>query len=72
LINECKADVPECPYGKQGQKDLGRLFYNDFLANPSSSYFAIVTNPEFIHATSYTASLTDKNLKKTFIGVSDA
>ncbi|OAX39601.1 hydroxymethylglutaryl-CoA synthase [Rhizopogon vinicolor AM-OR11-026] len=60
------------PYGKQVQKGFGRLFYNDFLANPSAPQFANIPSPESILATSYTASLTDKNLEKTFIGASKA
>jgi hydroxymethylglutaryl-CoA synthase len=71
-IDDIDYAVFHSPYGKQVQKGLGRLFYNDFLANPSSPYFANVANPESVLATSYTASLTDKNLEKTFIGVSKA
>ncbi|EGN96872.1 hypothetical protein SERLA73DRAFT_185085 [Serpula lacrymans var. lacrymans S7.3] len=58
------------PYGKQVQKGLGRLFYNDFLARPSAPQFANVPSPESIISTSYKASLTDKTLEKTFIGAS--
>ncbi|KAG2358515.1 hydroxymethylglutaryl-coenzyme A synthase N terminal-domain-containing protein [Suillus spraguei] len=59
-IDDIDYAVFHSPYGKQVQKGLGRLFYNDFLANPSSPYFANVANPESYLETSY----------KTFIGVS--
>ncbi|KAI6116817.1 hydroxymethylglutaryl-coenzyme A synthase C terminal-domain-containing protein [Pisolithus croceorrhizus] len=58
------------PYGKQVQKAFGRLFYNDFVNFPSSPQFANIPSPEGILALSYTASVTDKNLEKTFIGAS--
>ncbi|KAF8835510.1 hydroxymethylglutaryl-CoA synthase [Paxillus ammoniavirescens] len=64
--------VFHAPYGKQVQKGLGRLFYNDFLTSPSAPQFANVPSPETILATSHTASLTDKSLEKTFIGISKA
>ncbi|KAG6334366.1 hypothetical protein ID866_4727 [Astraeus odoratus] len=60
------------PYGKQVQKAFGRLFYNDFVASPSSPQFANVPSPETILNTTYNASLTDKNLEKTFIAASKA
>ncbi|KAH7890878.1 hydroxymethylglutaryl-coenzyme A synthase C terminal-domain-containing protein [Phlebopus sp. FC_14] len=60
------------PYGKQVQKGLGRLFYNDFLSSPSAPQFANIASPETLLATPYTASLTDKNLEKTFITASKA
>ena len=71
-INDIDFAIFHSPYGKQVQKGFGRLFYNDFLANPSAPQFANIPNPESVLATSYTASLTDKNLEKTFIGASKA
>ncbi|KAI9464723.1 hydroxymethylglutaryl-coenzyme A synthase C terminal-domain-containing protein [Boletus coccyginus] len=62
--------VFHAPYGKQVQKGFGRLFYNDFINSPSAPQFANVPSPDTILATSYTASLTDKNLEKTFIAAS--
>lgn len=64
--------VFHAPYGKQVQKGFGRLFYNDFVNSPSAPQFANVPSPDTILATSYTASLTDKNLEKTFIAASKA
>ncbi|KAF9240605.1 hydroxymethylglutaryl-coenzyme A synthase C terminal-domain-containing protein [Melanogaster broomeanus] len=71
-IDDIDYAVFHAPYGKQVQKGLGRLFYNDFLTSPSAPQFANVPSPETILATSYNASLTDKNLEKTFIGASKA
>ncbi|KIJ65533.1 hypothetical protein HYDPIDRAFT_88535 [Hydnomerulius pinastri MD-312] len=71
-LDDVEYAVFHSPYGKQVQKGLGRLFYNDFLASPSATQFANVPSPENVLATSYTASLTDKNLEKTFIGISKA
>lgn len=64
--------VFHAPYGKQVQKGLGRMFWNDFVNFPSAPQFANVPSPETILATSYTATLTDKNLEKTFITASKA
>jgi len=55
------------PYGKQTVKGHARLLYNDFLSSPSSPRFANIPSPESILSTSYTSSLTDKALEKTFI-----
>jgi len=46
------------------------MFYNDFITNPSAPQFANVADPESILSAPYKASLTDKNLEKTFIGAS--
>lgn len=64
--------VFHAPYGKQVQKGFGRLFYNDFVNSPSAPQFANIPSPDTILSTSYTASLTDKNLEKTFITASKA
>lgn len=64
--------VFHAPYGKQVQKALGRLFYNDFVNSPSAPQFANIPSPDTILATSYNASLTDKSLEKTFIAASKA
>lgn len=60
------------PYGKLVQKGHARLLYNDFLSNPSHSKFESVPNPDDILALSHKASLTDKALEKTFIGLAGA
>jgi hydroxymethylglutaryl-CoA synthase len=69
-LDEIDYAVFHAPYGKQVQKGYGRMFYSDFLANPSASQFASIPDPEAILSAPYKASLTDKALEKTFIGVS--
>jgi hydroxymethylglutaryl-CoA synthase len=60
------------PYGKLVQKGHARLVFNDFLANPAHPSFANVPNPDALKAMDYQASLTDKNVEKTFIGIAKA
>lgn len=55
------------PYGKLVQKGHARMFYNDYLRNPSSPAFADV--PESIKSLDKTKTYTDKAVEKTFIGV---
>ncbi|OWZ55576.1 hydroxymethylglutaryl-CoA synthase [Cryptococcus neoformans 125.91] len=55
------------PYGKLVQKGHARLFYNDYLRNPSSPLFANV--PESIQSLDKTKTYTDKTVEKAFIGV---
>jgi hydroxymethylglutaryl-CoA synthase len=62
--------VFHAPYGKQVQKGYGRMFYSDFLANPSAPQFADIPDHESILSAPYKASLTDKALEKTFIAAS--
>lgn len=69
-LDEIDYAVFHAPYGKQVQKGYGRMFYNDFLTNPSAPQFASVPDPESILSAPYKASLTDKNLEKIFIGAS--
>jgi hydroxymethylglutaryl-CoA synthase len=57
------------PYGKQAVKGFARVLYNDFLANPSAPAFANVADAETYRTLSQSASLSDKNLEKTFIGI---
>ena len=57
------------PYGKMVQKAHARLVYNDFLANPDAPRFANVPDREAWLAQPYKATLTDKTLEKTFMGV---
>ncbi|KAG8525967.1 3-hydroxy-3-methylglutaryl coenzyme A synthase [Bacidia gigantensis] len=56
------------PACKLVAKSYGRLLYNDFRASPDSPAFEPV--PKDIRDLSYEASLTDKNVEKTFMGLS--
>ncbi|KAH8825947.1 hydroxymethylglutaryl-coenzyme A synthase C terminal-domain-containing protein [Flagelloscypha sp. PMI_526] len=58
------------PYGKQAIKGHARAVFNDFLLSPTK--FATVPEPDHFSALDKTASLTDKNVEKTFIGVAKA
>ncbi|KAI0629323.1 hydroxymethylglutaryl-CoA synthase [Trametes polyzona] len=60
------------PYGKMVQKAHARLVYNDFLANPDAPKYANVPDREALLAQPYKATLTDKALEKTFIGIAKA
>ena len=60
------------PYGKQAVKGFGRLFFDDFLAAPTSPRFANIPNPEAFLALSDAQSFTDKNVEKTFVSASKA
>ncbi|KAG6831620.1 hypothetical protein H0H87_004682 [Tephrocybe sp. NHM501043] len=60
------------PYGKQAVKGFGRLWFNDFLSNPTSARFADIPNPESFLKLSHTDSLNDKSVEKTFINASKA
>ncbi|KAF9052320.1 hydroxymethylglutaryl-CoA synthase [Hymenopellis radicata] len=60
------------PYGKQAVKGHARMAFNDFLSNPSAPQYANVPNPESFLSLSQAASLTDKNVEKTFINVAKA
>jgi hydroxymethylglutaryl-CoA synthase len=56
--------TPTC---KQVAKSYARLLYNDYLANPSLPLFADV--PSELRDIEYSASLTDKLVEKTFMGL---
>lgn len=56
--------APTC---KLVQKSYGRMLYNDYLANPSNPAFAEVA-PE-LRDVDYEKSITDKNIEKTFMGL---
>ncbi|KAH8833394.1 hydroxymethylglutaryl-coenzyme A synthase C terminal-domain-containing protein [Flagelloscypha sp. PMI_526] len=58
------------PYGKQAVKGHARAVFNDFLSTPAN--FPNVPEPDHFTALDKTASLTDKNVEKTFIGVAKA
>ncbi|KAK7025172.1 3-hydroxy-3-methylglutaryl coenzyme A synthase [Favolaschia claudopus] len=57
------------PYGKQAVKGHARMLFNDFLSSPSSPHFAAIPEADRTTFLSHTpkASLTDKNVEKTFI-----
>jgi len=56
--------APNC---KLVNKSYARLLYNDYLANPSAAIFADV--PQEVKDVSYQASLADKTVEKTFMGL---
>ena len=56
------------PTCKLVAKSYGRLLYNDFISSPDLPAFESV--PKEMRDLSYKASLTDKNLEKTFMGLS--
>jgi hydroxymethylglutaryl-CoA synthase len=60
------------PYGKQTVKAHARMLFNDFLANPSHPKFAKIPSAEALLDMSYHATLTDKNVEKTFIAAAKA
>ncbi|KAJ7642793.1 hydroxymethylglutaryl-coenzyme A synthase N terminal-domain-containing protein [Mycena polygramma] len=55
------------PYGKQAIKGHARMLYNDFIAAPKASRFADIPGAEAFLASTHAASLTDKNVEKTFV-----
>ncbi|KAK4703136.1 hydroxymethylglutaryl-CoA synthase, partial [Phenoliferia sp. Uapishka_3] len=58
------------PYGKLVQKGFARLMYNDYLSNPTSPKFANV--PESLLALDRSTTLLNKEVEKTFVGLSAA
>lgn len=60
------------PYGKQAVKGFARIMYNDFLAAPTAPQYANIPNPEAFLSQTHVASLSDKNVEKTFITASKA
>ncbi|KAF9466138.1 hydroxymethylglutaryl-coenzyme A synthase C terminal-domain-containing protein [Collybia nuda] len=60
------------PYGKQAVKGFARVMYNDFLAAPTAPQHANIPNPEAFLSQTHAASLSDKNVEKTFITASKA
>ncbi|EIW66406.1 hypothetical protein TREMEDRAFT_41020 [Tremella mesenterica DSM 1558] len=53
------------PYGKLVQKGHARMFYNDYLRNPSSPHFSSVLPA--IKSLEKTKTYTDKTVEKTFL-----
>jgi hydroxymethylglutaryl-CoA synthase len=60
------------PYGKQAVKGFARIMYNDFLSAPTAPHFVNIPNPEAFLSQTHVASLSDKNVEKTFITASKA
>lgn len=56
--------APTC---KLVSKSYARLLYNDFLADPSNPLFASV--PQELRDLDHNASLSDKNIEKTFVAL---
>ncbi|KAI5298836.1 Hydroxymethylglutaryl-CoA synthase-like protein AKT4-1, partial [Ascosphaera atra] len=59
--------APTC---KLVAKSYARMLYNDFLSNPSNPIFADV--PAELRELDYDASLSDRTVEKTFMGLSKA
>nr|V5XYR2.1 RecName: Full=Hydroxymethylglutaryl-CoA synthase-like protein AKT4-1; AltName: Full=AK-toxin biosynthesis protein 4-1 [Alternaria alternata]BAO10625.1 hydroxymethylglutaryl-CoA synthase [Alternaria alternata] len=55
------------PTNKLVSKSYARLLYVDYLENPANPIFAEV--PDSIREVEYRASLTDKSIEKTFMGL---
>lgn len=60
------------PYGKQAVKGHARMIYNDFITTPDASRFADIPNAESFLSITHAASLSDKNIEKTFINAAKA
>jgi hydroxymethylglutaryl-CoA synthase len=60
--------VFHAPTCKLVAKSYARLLYNDYVANPSSEQFADV--PAELRDIDYEASLSDRNIEKTFVALS--
>ncbi|GAA5849441.1 hypothetical protein JCM8547_000452 [Rhodosporidiobolus lusitaniae] len=58
------------PYGKLVQKGFARLLYNDYLSNPTAEKFATV--PAHLGELERSATLLNKEVEKTFTGLSSA
>ncbi|EIN03878.1 hydroxymethylglutaryl-CoA synthase [Punctularia strigosozonata HHB-11173 SS5] len=71
-ITDVDYSVFHSPYGKMVQKGHARMYYNDFLQDPSSPRFAGVPNAEAFASVPRAKSLTDKTLEKAFMAVAKA
>ena len=58
-------ELTRSPYGKLVQKGHARMFYNDYLRNPTHPSFANI--PESIKSLDKTKTYTDKAVEKAFI-----
>ncbi|KAJ7578049.1 hydroxymethylglutaryl-coenzyme A synthase C terminal-domain-containing protein [Mycena floridula] len=66
-IDDIDYAIFHSPYGKQTVKGHARMIYNDFLTTPEASCFANIPNAEALLSVTHAASLSDKNIEKTFI-----
>ncbi|KAF8541047.1 putative hydroxymethylglutaryl-CoA synthase [Trichophaea hybrida] len=57
--------APTC---KLVSKSYARMLYNDYVASPNSEQFSTV--PEELRDLAYESSLSDRNIEKTFLGLS--
>lgn len=71
-LDDVDYSIFHSPYGKQAVKGFARMYYNDFLSAPAAPQFANIPNPEGFLASTHLASLSDKNVEKTFITASKA
>ncbi|KAJ7091467.1 hydroxymethylglutaryl-coenzyme A synthase N terminal-domain-containing protein [Mycena belliarum] len=55
------------PYGKQAIKGHARMLYNDFITTPTAPQFANIPEAQAFLSSTHAASLTDKNVEKTFV-----
>jgi hydroxymethylglutaryl-CoA synthase len=60
--------VFHAPTCKLVSKSYARLLYNDYVVSPTSEQFSAV--PEELRDIDYEASLSDRNIEKTFVGLS--
>jgi hydroxymethylglutaryl-CoA synthase len=55
------------PYSKLVQKGHARLFYNDYLRDPTNPLFASI--PDEVRSLDRTKTYSDKTVEKAFLGV---
>ncbi|KAJ7504263.1 hydroxymethylglutaryl-coenzyme A synthase N terminal-domain-containing protein [Mycena galericulata] len=55
------------PYEKQAVKGHARMLFNDFVSNPTAPQFANIPEAEAFLSETHAASLTNKNVEKTFV-----
>jgi hydroxymethylglutaryl-CoA synthase len=67
-INRFDYMLFHAPTCKLVSKSYARLLYNDYVANPNADQFSTV--PEELRDLNYEASLADRNIEKTFLGLS--
>ncbi|TFY83460.1 hypothetical protein EWM64_g538 [Hericium alpestre] len=69
-LDDVDYPVYHSPYGKQVQKGHARMLFNDYLSAPHKPEFASVP-AEFLDLP-YAATLSDKAVEKTFMGITKA
>ena len=58
------------PYGKQAVKGHARMYFNDFVSNPSDPRFSHIPNAQTFLELPNAISLVDKSTEKTFVALS--